>query len=148
MNFVCAFFQSNYVGRNGCGADRSCRRSVNCHGQGWGAAIRFDRWLKRAVLAHRDARPVSAQGAGGAGATPLVWFDANAGYLISQKYRREQSFSKALGLPARIVINDRYRDWVEIYPILKTRDLLIKGRWRDGDVILSASLQEPLKEAA
>jgi len=80
--------------------------------------------------------------------TPLVWFDANAGYLISQKYRREQSFSKALGLPARIVTNDRYRDWVETYPILKTRDLLIKGCWRDGDVILSASLQEPLKEAA
>jgi len=33
-------------------------------------------------------------------------------------------------------------------PILKTRDLLIKGRWRDGDVILSALLQEPLKEVA
>lgn len=96
-----------------------------------------------------------------AGSIPIVWFDANAGYLLAGRYRGARAFARSLGLPegqvhvapkgtpadpllleaagklrARIVTNDRYRDWQETYPILADRTLLIRGRWNTGRVIL------------
>lgn len=96
---------------------------------------------------------------------PIVWFDANAGYLISGRYMGEAAFARALGLPrkqvfvapkgtpadplilqaaaaleARIVTNDRYRDWRESHAILNDPDRLIRGRWQDGALILTGEL--------
>lgn len=107
------------------------------------------------------------------GLVPVVWFDANVGYLISGRYLGEGPLSRALGLPtwqvsvapkgtpadpllleaagklgARIVTNDRYRDWFEAYPILNDRELLIKGRWRAGRVEVDLAVSEGAERAA
>lgn len=98
-----------------------------------------------------------------AGLRPIVWFDANAGWLVSDRWMSEHDLARALrmnssrqlrvapkGTPAdpgllaeatrrglRIVTNDRYRDWYETFPILKTRrDLLVRGRIADGKASL------------
>lgn len=73
-----------------------------------------------------------------AGYHPVVWFDANVGYLIEDRYAGPVRLSKIFGLPAKdvfvapkgepadphilaaarargalIVTNDRYRDWAQ-----------------------------------
>ena len=98
---------------------------------------------------------------------PVIWFDANAGYLIAGHYMGEAAFARALGLPrkqvfvapkgtpadplilqtaaalsARIVTNDRYRDWRESHPILNDPNRLIRGRWQDGALILARDLAD------
>lgn len=90
------------------------------------------------------------------GFTPGVVFDANAGYLISGKYEHDGSFGNLLGLPedrvmvvpkgtpadptiltaardlgGRIVTNDRFRDWSDLYPEIGTPGYLIKGGYRN-----------------
>lgn len=91
------------------------------------------------------------------GYSPGVAFDANAGYLISGKYMNERAFSQILGLPldrilvvgkgtpadpailgaardlgARIVSNDRYRDWAADHPEVATPGHLVRGGYREG----------------
>lgn len=91
------------------------------------------------------------------GFTVGVVFDANAGYLISGRYRHDKEMGYLLGMPqaqvlvvpkgiqadpyilaaardhgARIVTNDRYRDWVEDHPEIRTPGHLIRGGFRDG----------------
>lgn len=86
-----------------------------------------------------------------------VVFDANAGYLISGRYRHDREMGSLLGTPkaevlvvpkgtpadpyilaaardhgARIVTNDRYRDWVEEHPEIRNPGHLIRGGFRDG----------------
>lgn len=86
------------------------------------------------------------------GLTPGVIFDANAGYLLTERYQHDRFFSQALGLPqnrvmvvpkgtpadpfiltaardlgARIVTNDRFRDWAAQFPEVKTDGHLIPG---------------------
>ena len=86
------------------------------------------------------------------GYTPGVVFDANAGYLVAGRYLHHDGFAKALGIPvdrvmvvpkgepaddfilraarelgARIVTNDRYRDWAETYPEVASPGYLIRG---------------------
>ena len=95
------------------------------------------------------------------GYTPGVVFDANAGYLLFGSYKHDRAFGKLLGLPedqvmvvpkgtpadpfllaaardldARIVTNDRYRDWAEDYPEVHTRGHLIRGNFRGGKLWL------------
>lgn len=95
------------------------------------------------------------------GAVPVVWFDANAGYLIWDRYRGDHYFAQQLGLPERqvhiapkgtpadplllsaaakldamIVTNDRFRDWVDEYPILQEEGVLLRGRFENGRVEL------------
>lgn len=95
------------------------------------------------------------------GFTPGVMFDANAGYLLFGKYHHDRAFAKALNLPedrimvvpketpadpyiltaardlnARIVTNDRFRDWAKQYPDVRRPGHLIKGRCRSGKVLL------------
>lgn len=90
-----------------------------------------------------------------------VVFDANAGYLVSDVYLDDKAFAKMLKLPekrvmvvpkgmpadpfvlrvarganARIVTNDRYRDWLREHPELLRPNLLIKGHMRDGAPVL------------
>lgn len=91
------------------------------------------------------------------GMTPGVVFDANAGYLLFGRHHNDRAFSQRLGLPldrvlvvprgtpadpfiltaardlgARIVTNDRYRDWAAEYPDVATPGYLIKGGYRQG----------------
>ena len=91
------------------------------------------------------------------GFSPGVVFDANAGYKIAGRYKHDCAFGKLLGLPesrvmvvakgtqadlmalaaardlgARIVTNDRFRDWAESYPEVRNQGHLIRGGYRDG----------------
>lgn len=91
------------------------------------------------------------------GFTPGVMFDANAGYLLTGKYEHDGTFERLLGLPrdhvmvvnrgnpadisilaaardlgARIVTNDRFRDWAEVHPEVHRPGYLIRGEYRNG----------------
>lgn len=91
------------------------------------------------------------------GLEPVVWFDANAGYLVGGAWmgpdvlaRRleltpRQVFVAPKGVPAdpllldaarrlgaRVVTNDRYRDWIESRPWLTAPGFLVRGRIRAG----------------
>lgn len=86
-----------------------------------------------------------------------VVFDANAGYLLTDRYQHDGYFSRMLGLPedwimvvpkgtpadpfiltaardmgARIVTNDRFRDWAAEFPEVKTDGYLIPGGYTDA----------------
>jgi hypothetical protein len=96
------------------------------------------------------------------GYSPGVVFDANAGYLISGRYQHDENLSRLLGLPrdrvmvvpkgtpadpailqaarglgARVVSNDRYRDWVEQHPEVKDPNHLIRGDYETGKLRLT-----------
>ncbi len=91
------------------------------------------------------------------GMTPGVIFDANAGYKIGDRYMDDEVFAQLLGLPhsnvlvvpkgtsadsfileaargmrARIVTNDRFRDWEDRFPEVRDPDTLIRGGFRNG----------------
>jgi hypothetical protein len=96
-----------------------------------------------------------------AGFVPLVWFDANVGYLTQGAYLRPEQLSRMLGLahgqvlvapkgtPAdpllleeavrlgtRVVTNDRFRDWAEDHPSVTEPGFLVGGRMSGGVVRL------------
>lgn len=91
------------------------------------------------------------------GFTPGVMFDANAGYLLSGRYRHHGDMGRMLGihadrvmvvpkgtpadpyilnaareLGARIVTNDHYRDWAKDHPEIFEPGHLIRGGYRSG----------------
>lgn len=95
------------------------------------------------------------------GYTPGVVFDANAGHLVTGRYQHNRAMGKLLGLPedrimvvdkgapadptileaarflgARIVTNDRYRDWADAHPEVNEPGYLIRGGYRDGKLWL------------
>jgi hypothetical protein len=95
------------------------------------------------------------------GLTPRVVFDANAGYLIDGRYRHDRALGQLLGLSekcvivvdkgtpadprilqaardlhARVVTNDRYRDWAEEFPEVRSPGFLIRGGYRGGSLWL------------
>ena len=95
------------------------------------------------------------------GFTPGIMFDANAGYLLSGKYKHDGALAKLLGLPtnrvmvvskgtpadpailaaardlgARVVTNDKFRDWAETYPEVHKPGHLIPGAYRAGELWL------------
>lgn len=97
-----------------------------------------------------------------AGFTPGVIFDANVGYKIGNRYLDDADLARLLGLPvervlvvpkgvaadqyilkaardlgARIVTNDRYRDWVADFPEAAKPGFLITGSAHDGVVLLN-----------
>jgi hypothetical protein len=86
------------------------------------------------------------------GYTPGVVFDANAGYLIEGRYRHDGDMARLLGLPpdrvmvvdkgspadatileaardmqARVVTNDRFRDWADRYPEVIPPGFLVRS---------------------
>ncbi|MXQ09119.1 hypothetical protein GQ651_14825 [Alphaproteobacteria bacterium GH1-50] len=88
----------------------------------------------------------------GEGFEPLLWFDANAGYLIGDRYMGPAILAKKLEMPtasvfvapkgtpadplllehavklkARVVTNDRYRDWEETFPQIRMQGFLVRG---------------------
>ena len=95
------------------------------------------------------------------GLTPGVVFDANAGYKIANRYLHHYAMGKLLGLPedqvmvvpkgtqadpivlaaardhaARVVSNDRFRDWATAHPEVANPGHLIRGGYRDGTLWL------------
>ncbi len=95
------------------------------------------------------------------GFTPGVVFDANAGYKIAGSYMQENALGRILGLPAdrvmvapsgtpadpmlltaardlgaRVVSNDRFRDWVALHPEVNEPGHLVRGGYRAGKLWL------------
>lgn len=95
------------------------------------------------------------------GYQPGVIFDANAGYKIGDRYLDDQDFAKLLNLPsarvlvvnkgepadptilaaarelgARVVTNDRFRDWAGDFPEVANKGHLLKGGYRKGTLWL------------
>lgn len=93
----------------------------------------------------------------GRGLRPGVVFDANVGYKLTGRFLGERALSQILSLPrdqifvapkgtqadpflldtarhlkAKIVTNDRFRDWVDSYPEVAEPGTLIRGGMRDG----------------
>lgn len=106
----------------------------------------------------------------GQGFVPGVVFDANAGWKLKGRYLHDGDFARLLGLEtrqvlvvgkgtqadpfllktarefgARIVTNDRFRDWAEAHPEVLEPGFLIRGGLRDGKVWLEVS--PPVKDA-
>lgn len=103
------------------------------------------------------------------GLTAGVVFDANAGHKLWQRYRDDFYFSQHLGLSedqvlvvakgspadpvilmaarnhgAKIITNDRYRDWAEQFPEIATTGHLVRGGYHDGKLWLDkAALSQP-----
>lgn len=96
------------------------------------------------------------------GYAPGVIFDANAGWKLMGRYLHDGDFARLLALPreqvlvvpkgtqadpylletardfgARIVTNDRFRDWTEAHPMVQEQGFLIRGGMRDGKVWLT-----------
>jgi hypothetical protein len=98
---------------------------------------------------------------GDQGFSPVVIFDANAGYLVNGRYRSGPALGRQIGLPgnqatvvprgtpadpvilararalgARIVTNDRYRDWADDHPEIASPGHLVRGGLRGPDISL------------
>lgn len=99
------------------------------------------------------------------GYAPIVFFDANVGYVIDDHYYNEAKISALIGVPAhhicvvakgvvadvailafatdhglRVVTNDRFRDWRVQFPHAATKGALIAGQWREGAVVWRGQL--------
>lgn len=86
-----------------------------------------------------------------------VVFDANAGYKLDGRYQHHPALARKLGLPrdrvlvvnrgevadgmilrvaqdmgARVVSNDRFRDWADQFPQVRRPGFLISGSFREG----------------
>jgi hypothetical protein len=106
------------------------------------------------------------------GFTPGVVFDANAGYLVAGHYLHHQAFGNLLGLPqdrvmvvpkgtiadavvlatardlgARIVSNDRFRDWAGAHPEVNNPGYIVQGGYRNGTLWLGLEPQYNLGAA-
>lgn len=108
----------------------------------------------------------------GLGFAPGVVFDANVGYKLFGRYMDDGDLAQLLHLPtqqvfvvpkgkqadpflletardfsARIVTNDRYRDWAEVHPAVTERGFLIRGGMRGGKVWLKGVEAVPVNGA-
>lgn len=93
------------------------------------------------------------------GYVPIVFFDANVGYILDDHYYDEAKIAWLIGIPAwqvcvvdrgvvadegilalatdhclRIVTNDQYRDWRVKFPHAAKKGTLVGGQWREGSV--------------
>ncbi|MBE0413469.1 hypothetical protein [Yoonia sp.] len=94
------------------------------------------------------------------GYTPLVYFDANVGYKLFDRYANGRFMAQQLMLPhwqvnvvpsgtiadetllekgtkygIKIVTNDRFLDWQNRFPRVNDHGFLIKGRWTQGAIL-------------
>jgi hypothetical protein len=92
---------------------------------------------------------------------PIAIFDASVGYRLGNRFMNEMELAAITGLPdrqilvvnkgivadevildfatehnLRIVTNDRYRDWATQFPHVKKKGCLVKGTWKEGNVML------------
>ena len=93
------------------------------------------------------------------GFTPIVFFDANVGYVLGDQYMDEARLGRMIKLPAeqicvvskgvvademllsfasdhglRVVSNDRYRDWRVQFPHLTKKGTVLRGDYKSGSV--------------
>ena len=91
------------------------------------------------------------------GFRPVIWFDANAGYKLAGRYEGAARLARRIGvarnrvlvaakgqpadplvldgarqLGARVVSNDRFRDWRDEFPEIAAPGHLVGGGLRDG----------------
>jgi hypothetical protein len=108
----------------------------------------------------------------GRGLSVGVMFDANAGYKLFDEYSDDHDLAKLLGLPAqdvlvvpsgvqadayilqaardlgaRIVSNDRFRDWAAEFPEVATPGHVVHGHFRGGKLRLDLSTGSKRAEA-
>ncbi|MBB5721051.1 hypothetical protein FHS72_000658 [Loktanella ponticola] len=94
-----------------------------------------------------------------AGYAPIVFFDANVGYKVGERYYTEETLAPLIkvrfdhicvvssGVVAdesilmfatdhglRIVTNDQFRDWRVKFPHAAKKGTLVRGKWHDGSV--------------
>ena len=109
------------------------------------------------------------------GFSPGIVFDANAGHKLAGRYLHHAAFAELLGLAedrvmvvnkgtpadatilaaardldARIVSNDRFRDWLDQHPEVDLPGALIRGGFEDGALWLAledAAQRPPTAEA-
>lgn len=99
------------------------------------------------------------------GYAPIVFFDANVGYVIDDHYYNETKLAGLIDIPARhicvvskgvvadqsilafasdfglrVVSNDRFRDWRVQFPHAAKKGSLIGGNWREGNVVWRGQL--------
>ncbi|MGJ8621347.1 MAG: NYN domain-containing protein [Yoonia sp.] len=99
------------------------------------------------------------------GYAPIVFFDANVGYVIDDHYYNETKLAGLIDTPARhicvvskgvvadqsilafasdfglrVVSNDRFRDWRVQFPHAAKKGSLIGGNWREGNVVWRGQL--------
>ena len=99
------------------------------------------------------------------GYTPIVFFDANVGYVLGDSYYNESQLALMIGTPAtnicvvskgvvadgailafasdhtlRIVTNDQYRDWRVQFPHAGKKGQLVRGVWKEGAVVWRGKL--------
>ena len=99
------------------------------------------------------------------GFTPGVVFDANAGHILTGKYQHHGAMGRLLGLSeesimvvdkgtpadptilaaakdlnARIVTNDRYKDWAADHPEIAVPGHLVRGGYRAGALWLDLEI--------
>lgn len=104
-----------------------------------------------------------------AGLCPVVWFDANVGYRVGDRWLGPIELAKALNIPckqvfvaekghpadpfllkmaiqrgARVITNDRYRDWVAQFPDIKKPGFLIQGRFGAKGVELLPAMAQAI----
>ncbi|MHA6263502.1 NYN domain-containing protein [Arenibacterium sp. CAU 1754] len=103
---------------------------------------------------------------------PVVWFDANVGYKVRDRYLGPGPLARILGLSPRqvfvapkgtpadpllledaqklnatVITNDRFRDWAESHPQIAQPGFLVGGQVQGDNIKLTdGSLAEPLKE--
>lgn len=96
------------------------------------------------------------------GFVAILWFDANAGYLLENRYADEYRMARKVGIKPQyvfiapkgtpadplilytareltvpVITNDRYRDWATMYPEVLEKGRLISGRIDSGYAILN-----------
>lgn len=111
------------------------------------------------------------------GFSPGVVFDANVGHKTAGRYQDDAELARLLGLPkdrvlvvprgtqadqyllnsardlnARVVTDDRFRDWAEAYPEVRVCGFLIRGGYREGalwfdEAALLAAADKPVSLA-
>ncbi len=101
------------------------------------------------------------EAAEGRGYRPRVWFDANVGYLVGDGYLGPAALARRLGVSkgqvfvaprgtpadplllkdavarkARVITNDRFRDWAGEIPQVREEGFLIAPKMRDGERVI------------
>ena len=99
------------------------------------------------------------------GYAPIVFFDANVGYQLGDRYFDEAMMAQIAGVPQqhvcvvgkgvvadqsilmfatdydlRVVTNDRYRDWRVQFPLAAKKGALVGGAWQEGSVVWRGAL--------
>jgi len=107
-----------------------------------------------------------------AGYVPIVFFDANVGYILDDHYYDEAKLAALIGIDPqhicvvskgviadeailafasdyklRVITNDKYRDWRVRFPHAAKKGTLLGGTWRDGTVVWRGRLEKQVARA-